>query len=48
MKQLENLKVHNRISDYWYFVMQTTAQKMKFSVKDFVSKYDQIRNFLRI
>ena len=25
-----------------------TAQKMEFSVKDFFSKYDQIRSFLRI
>ena len=25
-----------------------TAQKMKFSIKDFLSKYDRIRNFLRI
>ena len=25
-----------------------TAQKMKFSMKDFLSKYDQIRSFLRI
>ena len=24
------------------------AQKMKFSIKDFFSKYDQIRSFLRI
>ena len=24
------------------------AQKMKFPIKDFFSKYDQIRNFLRI
>ena len=25
-----------------------TAQKMKFPIKDFFSKYDQIRSFLRI
>ena len=25
-----------------------TAQKMKFSIKDFFSKWDQIRRFLRI
>ena len=25
-----------------------TAQKMKFSIKDFFSKWDQIRSFLRI
>ena len=27
---------------------KTTAQKVKFSIKDFTSKCDQIRNFLRI
>ena len=27
---------------------QDTAQKMKFSIKDFFSKCDQIRSFLRI
>ena len=26
---------------------ETTAQKVKFSIKDFFSKYDQIRKFLR-
>ena len=25
-----------------------TAKKMKFSIKDFLSKFDQIRSFLRI
>ena len=30
------------------FVARFTAQKMKFSIKDFFSKYDQIRSFLRI
>ena len=25
-----------------------TTQKMKFSIKDFFSKYDQIRSYLRI
>ena len=29
-------------------LQNSTAQKMKFSVKDFFSKYDQIRSFLRI
>ena len=28
-------------------LLATTAQKMKFSIKDFFSKYDQIRSFLR-
>ena len=27
---------------------QNTAQKMKFCIMDFCSKYDQIRSFLRI
>ena len=27
--------------------MSITAQKMKFSIKDYFSKYDQIRSFLR-
>ena len=31
------------------FIIQTdTAQKMKFSIKDFFSKFDQIHSFLRI
>ena len=30
------------------FTSSTTAQKMKFSIKDFFSKCDQIRSFLRI
>ena len=32
------------LSKYIY----TTAQKMKFAIKDFFSKCDQIRSFLRI
>ena len=28
--------------------LQSTAQKMKFSIKDFFRKCDQIRSFLRI
>ena len=31
-----------------YTNSQTTAQKVKFSIKDFFSKYDQIWSFLRI
>ena len=27
---------------------KSSAQKMEFSIKDFCSKYDQIRSFLRI
>ena len=30
------------------FQLSYTAQKMKFSMKDFFSKFDQIRSFLRI
>ena len=30
------------------FYLYNTAQKMKFSIKDFLSKCDQIRSFLRI
>ena len=29
-------------------VCDSTAQKMKFSIKDFFRKYDRIRSFLRI
>ena len=29
-------------------IFARTAQKMKFSIKDFFSKFDQIRSFLRI
>ena len=31
-----------------FYPSASTAQKMKFSIKDFFSKYDQIRSFLRI
>ena len=34
--------------DYWRFLDGCTAQKMKFSIKDFFSKCDQIRWKLRI
>ena len=30
------------------FCKKFTAQKMKFSIKDFFGKYDQIRSFVRI
>ena len=33
---------------YFYTYWTCTAQKMKFSIKDFFGKCDQIRNFLRI
>ena len=29
-------------------IIKTAAQKMKFSIKDFFSKCDQMRSFLRI
>ena len=31
----------------WFQIASDTAQKMKFSIKDFFSKCDQIRSFLR-
>ena len=44
------------LTELWIFprlqnmtgVVKDTARKMKFSIKDFFSKYDQIRCFLRI
>ena len=39
-----NFKLLTRVS----WVLINTAQKMKFSIKDFFSKYDQVRSFLRI
>ena len=37
------------IASFSHFYMTLyTAQKMKFSIKDFFSKFDQIRSFLRI
>ena len=33
---------------YWATAELTTAKKMKFSIKDFFSKCDQIRSFLRM
>ena len=42
-----------KVLKYYYFILQhpslvITAQKMKFSIKDFFSKCDQIRSLLRI
>ena len=31
-----------------FWIISNTAQKMKFSIKDFFSRCDQIRSFLRI
>ena len=36
------------IVEKWFYTPIDTAQKMKFSIKDFFSKCDQIRSFLRI
>ena len=42
-------KVNYKIYDFTTWLANTyTAQKMKFSIKDFFSKNDQIRIFLRI
>ena len=45
-KWVANLKLI--IIDLWLTTLGCTAQKMKFSIEDFFSKCDQIRNFLRI
>ena len=45
----ENLRLNdNSISSLFQNNKTGTAQKMKFSIKDFFSKCDQIRSFLRI
>ena len=36
------------MQQHWEMISTNTAQKMKFSIKDFFSKYDQIRKKLRI
>ena len=38
----------SKIKQFWLELQQYTAQKMKFSIKDFLSKYEQIRSFLQI
>ena len=38
----------SKIKQFWLELQQYTAQKMKFSIKDFLSKYEQIRIFLQI
>ena len=36
----------NSVWRFWvYYPVKDTAQKMKFSIKDFFSKCDQIQNF---
>ena len=36
----------NSVWPFWvYYPVKDTAQKMKFSIKDFFSKCDQIQNF---
>ena len=47
----EGVKLRNSLSKQLDCLVDTyydTAQKMKFSIKDFFSKCDQIRSFLRI
>ena len=43
-QEIEKIIFSKTQKDYVFI----TAQKMKFSIKDFSSKYDQIRRFLRI
>ena len=43
---LETVTKPNYIFKYYQFI--TTAQKVKFSIKDFFSTFDQIPSFLRI
>ena len=38
----------SKIKQFWLELQQYTAQKMKCSIKDFLSKYEQIRIFLQI
>ena len=44
----ENFQIFMQNSYYAEFDHKKTAQKMKFSIKNFFGKYDQIRSFLRI
>ena len=36
------------MQQHWEMISTNTAQEMKFCIKDFFSKYDQIRKKLRI
>ena len=40
--------LESSVTSWNYFIFTITAQKMKFFTKDFFSKCDQIRSFLRI
>ena len=42
------LHIFNILTDAIVFLKDYTGQKMKFSIKDFFSKRDQIRSFLQI
>ena len=42
------IKLHTTLTHSFPIRFSDTAQKMKFSMKDFFSKCDQIRSFLRI
>ena len=45
----EPFGVKKSMRPFWsLFICNHTAQKIKFSIKGFFSKYDQIRSFLRI
>ena len=41
-------KIHVSVSSFIFTSKSVNAQKMKFSIKDFFSKCDQIHSFLRI
>ena len=41
-------KKNNWLENSFIYHFECAAQKMKFSIKDFFSKFDQIRSFLRI
>ena len=42
------LHIFNVLTDAIVILKDYTGQKMKFSIKDFFSKRDQIRSFLRV
>ena len=48
MKVKTNNKKYKILLFFKNVSLKNTAQKMKFSIKDFFSKYDQIRRKLRI
>ena len=46
LKIVATKKLFLNLFEAWFILI--TAQKMKFSIKDFMSKCDQIRSLLRI